>query len=166
MKNLLILIFLFSSALAFAEDTIRIDVRLLELEPSAAAPTEFPTADSTPLSFSTTGKVGQEASIALSRPLKLPDVSSEVPIEIPLGITLHVTPVLKGTQLTYRAQVAHSIPVFQTRVPMPHSAAEIETRTFYQSGPCKPGEAIWFSYKNPENGKTMLVALRLSNQAP
>src|SRR5687768_14357010 len=96
MKKLLLSFLLVAPGALLADDTFRIETRIVELASEAPAPTEFPATESGPLSSDLTVKAGQEGRVDLGRTMfKLRDVTSGSTTDIPLGIVLSVTPVLK-----------------------------------------------------------------------
>ena len=171
MNALILSLALLVPSALLAEDTFRIETRVVELAPDAPAPKDFPAADPATPSAEAILKAGQQGRVDVGRTtINLRDVTSDAVTEIPLGIAISLTPALKDAQLTYRAQVTHTVPIFSTRAvtgpSLANSAAEVATRTYYQSGACEAGKPVWFNYKHPANGKTVHVGLRLSKQAP
>jgi hypothetical protein len=164
MNALILSLVLLVPCALLAEDTFRMETRIVELAPDAPAPEEFPAADPRTPPVEAILKVGQQGRVEVGRTtINLRDVNSDAVTEVPLGIAILLTPAMKDGQLTYRAQVTHSEPIFSTRG---NSAAEVATTTFYQSGACEAGKPVWFNYKHPANGKSVFVGLRLSKQAP
>jgi|GEM_PF-5447094 len=161
-RSLLLFLLGFSVHL-FAGDTFRVEIRLVERGANAPAPADFPDA-SIPLSASLSIKSKESGRYESETPLKLADVTSNTPTDVPVGVSLQVTPVLDGAKLSYRVQVTHSVPVFSTRVPSPDSIAEIRSTSVYRSGPFTLGAPVWFSYRIPASDKQMYVGLRFDKE--
>lgn len=122
---------------------------------------------------------GHQAEIQILREHQPPSISTRGFRPVPVGITIRVTPDIKDGIIAYTAQLTIRELITGTgQDDQPYASrmanagiivatkgaqtsSEILSRDLYVSGRSRDGEAVWFDFVEPRNGKKMVVWLRL-----
>lgn len=160
MKNLvLITLCLCIVTTVSAKDLIRVHTRIIEAEPSAQRPTEFPATDSTQPDVINVNP-GQQAVLELApREYLLRDATSNAPIKIPDGLAITVMATVKDGRVAYRVQLTRSQPIFTTIRDVPEPTAEFVSKSIYSSGVRDFNTPLWFTFNDAVSKKQIFVAL-------
>ncbi len=110
-----------------------------------------------------TTRSGQQAQIEIIREHQPASVAPTRFKPVPVGITVRVTPHLKGDRIAYTAQLTVS-ELIASKAPDGQTLSEITSRDLYVSGNPKDGEAVWFDYIDSSTGKKIVVWLLFKNE--
>jgi len=111
-----------------------------------------------------TTKSGQQATFEVLREHQPASVAFTGFKSLPVGITVRVTPRIKGDSIAYAAHLSIS-ELVTDKAPEEHTLSEISSRDLYVSGTPKDGEVVWFDFIDPSNKKNIAVWMRLKTEA-
>jgi type II secretory pathway component GspD/PulD (secretin) len=112
---------------------------------------------------SVTTKSGQQAQIEVIREHQPASVAPSAFKPVPVGITVRVTPQLKGDRIAYTAQLTVS-ELVTNKASDRQTSSEITSRDIYVSGTPKDGEEVWLDFTDPSNGKKIVVWLHFKHE--
>ena len=82
---------------------------------------------------------------------------------VPIGVTVRVTPYIKGDRIAYTAQLSIS-ELITKKTSGGQTSSEIMSRDLYVSGTPKDGEEVWFNLEQPSKGKNTVIWLRFKHK--
>lgn len=110
-----------------------------------------------------TTKSGQQAQIEVVRDHQPASVAPSGFQPVPIGVSVRITPHLKGNRIAYTAQLTVS-ELVTSKASDGQTRSEITSRDLYVSGALKDDEGVWFDFIEPSNGKKIVVWLCLKHE--
>jgi len=151
----------------FAAEQITVEAKFIELNKEAIPHDFAKLSQAKGIDFLSaprvTTKSGQQAQMAVTREYQPTSVAPSVFQPIPIGITVRVTPLLKGDRIAYSAQLTIS-ELVTSKASNGHTRSEITSRDLYVSGTSKDGEEVWFDFSELSNGKKIVVWLHFKHE--
>jgi hypothetical protein len=112
---------------------------------------------------SVTTKSGQQARVEIIRKLQPASVAPSGFEPLPVGVTIRVTPHLKGDKIAFTARL--TVSEFTTNdAPEGQTCSVMSSRDLYVSGTSKDGEEAWFDCLDPNSAKKLTVRIRFTTK--
>ncbi len=108
-------------------------------------------------------RVGQEARIEVGREFQPSTIASPGFDTVTTGVVIRITPNIKDGQLAFAAQLTRR-ELIESKAAATETHTEILSRDLYVSSIPKDGEAVWFHFAEPRNGKKLAVWLQLKRK--